>query len=724
MSVVPEAVTLDHPTVFSHDGEMGRLCREMDWSSTPLGPVEGWSYSLRATVHTVLHSRHPMFLFWGPELVQIYNDGYRPSLGAGGRHPRALGRRGDEFWTEIWDIIGPQIHQVMTTGEATWHENQMVAIERNGRMEEVYWTYSFSPVRDDDGSIGATLVVCQETTEAVLSERRRRTLTTLAAVPLHAAAAETAAAETRVLAAEPHDVPFALCYFCGEDDAKGPATLVEAVGLERGAWMDDPALAAAVVAAGPEVIDVSGWAEAAAVGPWPEPPRTAAAVPLRAPGTGRRVGVLVAGLSPRLPWDESYRVFLHSAATEIASRIVERQIEVQRELLLRELEVERSRLEYVFQQAPAFLAVLRGPEHTFTLINEAYSQLVGHRDILGKPVREALPEVAAQGFIGLLDEVLRTGTPFIGREVPIMLAHSPDADPEARFLDFSYLPLLEGDGVPVGIIAHGTDVTEQVRARQQVEALLEESERARADAEAARAEAETANRVKAEFLAAMSHELRTPLNAIGGYVGLLEMGIHGPVTAAQHEALRRVGTNQRHLLTLINDILSHARLEAGHIEFDLQTLSAAELLATVEPLVAPQAQARGIAYTAQGCPPELRLRADEERTRQILLNLVGNAIKFTEPGGLLILSCDADGDRVRIHVRDSGRGIPADKLEAVFDPFMQVGRRLNKPEDGVGLGLAISRDLARGMGGDLTVASTAGEGSTFTLVLPAAGVKG
>jgi signal transduction histidine kinase len=257
-----------------------------------------------------------------------------------------------------------------------------------------------------------------------------------------------------------------------------------------------------------------------------------------------------------------------------------------------------------------------------------------------------------------------------------------------------------------------------VRARRQVEALLEESERARADAEAARAEAETANRVKAEFLAAMSHELRTPLNAIGGYVGLLEMGIHGPVTDAQHEALRRVGTNQRHLLTLINDILSHARLEAGHIEFNLQPLQAAELLATVEPLVAPQAQARGIAYTAQRCPPDLRLRADEERTRQILLNLVGNAIKFTQPGGWVILSCDADAERVRIHVRDNGRGIPPDKLDAVFDPFMQVGRRLNKPEDGVGLGLAISRDLARGMGGDLTAASAPGEGSMFTLVLP------
>jgi signal transduction histidine kinase len=720
MSVASHGVPqpTDHLTVFSHEGEMGRLCREKDWASTPLGPVGGWSYSLRTTVHTVLHSRHPMFLFWGPELIQFYNDGYRPSLGEGGRHPRALGMRGAEFWTEIWDIIGPQIHQVMTTGEATWHENQLVAIERNGRMEEVYWTYSYSPVRDDDGSIGATLVVCQETTASVLAERRLRTLTTLGALPLESSVAGTAAAEARALAAEPRDVPFALCYLCREDDPGAPATLVECAGIARGAWMDDPALRDAA-SGEPRVIDVSGWAEAAAVGPWPEPPRAASLIPLRAPGTGRRVGALVAGLSPRLPWDDTCRVFLDSAAGEIASRIEGRQVEEHRERLLRDLEVERSRLEYVFQRAPAFLAVVRGPEHTFVLINEAYSQLVGHRPVLGKPVHEVLPELRGQGFIQLLDEVLRTGAPYIGREVRIMLAHTPDAEPEERFLDFSYLPLLEGDGVPAGIIAHGTDVTEQVRARREVERLLEESERARADAEAARAEAETANRAKAEFLAAMSHELRTPLNAIGGYVDLLRMGIHGPVTEAQHEALERVGRNQRHLLTLINDILSHARLEAGHVEFDLRPLAASELLATVEPLVSPQAQARGVAYTARRCPPELRLHADEERTRQILLNLVGNAIKFTGPGGWVVLSCEADAEWVRVQVRDNGRGIPADKLDAIFDPFMQVGRSLNHPEEGVGLGLAISRDLARGMGGDLTVESAPGTGSVFTLRLPA-----
>jgi PAS domain S-box-containing protein len=162
--------------LFAGPGEMRALCRAYDWASTPLGPLEAWPLSLRTTAGIVLESRNPMFLFWGPELIQLYNDAYRPSLGEGGRHPRALGMRGEEFWTDIWEVIGPQIEQVMTTGEATWHEDQYLPIERNGRLEDVWWTYSYSPVRGDDGRIAGTLVVCQETTGRIRAERERERL--------------------------------------------------------------------------------------------------------------------------------------------------------------------------------------------------------------------------------------------------------------------------------------------------------------------------------------------------------------------------------------------------------------------------------------------------------------------------------------------------------------------------------------------------------------------
>ncbi len=396
---------------------------------------------------------------------------------------------------------------------------------------------------------------------------------------------------------------------------------------------------------------------------------------------------------------------------ETTEQVSTRSLQAERDRLLEELEVERARLGYVFQHAPSFLAVLRGRDFVFELANDAYYQLVGHRELIGRSVWEALPEARGQGFEEMLDQVMATGEPFVGRELALTIVRSPGAEPEVRYLDFVYLPLIESGGARSGVIAHGTDVTEQVLARHEIERLLSVSE-------SARLESELANRAKSEFLAAMSHELRTPLNAIGGYVSLMAMGIHGPVTEDQREALRRVSTNQEHLLTLINEVLTYARLEAGRTEFRIQPLSACTLLLGVEALVAPLAEERGIGYGVRGCDDALMVMADDERVRQILLNLVTNAIKFTAKGGWVELSCDADEQWACLRVRDNGQGIPADKLDTIFDPFTQVGRSFNRPAAGVGLGLAISRDLARGMGGELLVESVLDEGSTFTLRLP------
>jgi signal transduction histidine kinase len=257
-------------------------------------------------------------------------------------------------------------------------------------------------------------------------------------------------------------------------------------------------------------------------------------------------------------------------------------------------------------------------------------------------------------------------------------------------------------------------------------------ERARAEAEAARRRAEEANRAKSEFLAAMSHELRTPLNAIAGYAELMELGLRGPVTEEQRGDLARIRRSQRHLLTLITDILNFARLEGGRVEYDLRPVPLADLIADAAPMIEPQLAAQQLSY-------EVRLpagadgggataRADQEKVRQILLNLLSNAAKFTPAGGRVTVAVEAAagalggaaGGAVLVRVSDTGIGIPADKLDAIFDPFVQVQTGLTRRHEGTGLGLAISRDLARGMGGDLTVESAPGAGSTFTLVLPRA----
>jgi signal transduction histidine kinase len=216
----------------------------------------------------------------------------------------------------------------------------------------------------------------------------------------------------------------------------------------------------------------------------------------------------------------------------------------------------------------------------------------------------------------------------------------------------------------------------------------------------------------------MSHELRTPLNAIGGYVDLLELGIRGPVTEAQREDLDRIRRNQRHLLGLINNVLNFAKIEAGHVEYHLTETPLHDILAGMYSLVAPQVRARGLEYEYRECRAGVIVRADVEKVQQVLLNLLSNAIKFTEPGGHVRLECTWNETTANVRVVDTGLGIPSTKLDAIFEPFVQVDQAFTREGQGTGLGLSISRDLARAMGGDITVESVLGEGAVFTLSLP------
>jgi PAS domain S-box-containing protein len=247
--------------------------------------------------------------------------------------------------------------------------------------------------------------------------------------------------------------------------------------------------------------------------------------------------------------------------------------------------------------------------------------------------------------------------------------------------------------------------------------LLDRSRQQAEEIEVRRREADVANRTKTDFLAAMSHELRTPLNAIAGYVQLLMLGVRGPLTDEQRSDLGRIQRSQQHLLSLINDILNFSRLEAGAVTYDLQPVPMTAVLDVAASMITPQVGTKGIVFALEPCPPTLMVLADASKLEQILLNLLSNAVKFTQPGGHVSMRCEVVGDQVLAHVEDDGPGIPADRLDVIFEPFVQLDRTFGNPREGTGLGLAISRDLARGMQGDLTVTSSLGEGSRFTVSL-------
>lgn len=608
-------------------------------------------------------------------------------------------------------------------------------------------------------------------------------------------------------------------------------------------------------------------------------------------------------------------------------------------------ELPASDLEELLEQAPVFFAVVRGPDYVFERANDAYQQLIGHREIVGKPLLEALPEIEGQGFVELLDRVVRTGKAIVMRAVPIALTRVRGAPSEEVYVDFIYHPLRDAGGRNVGVIAVGSDVSDQVVARKQAEeargrvveilsalsdavnvfdrngqltfmneaaadlfrsvgkdpatllgkrvwdelslilgtrfeaeirlaleqnrtteleehipgidrcfetrfvpsansvtsftrdvtqrrktegdlraseeqfrtavnsipalawmanadgwifwynarwyeytgttpsemegwgwqsvhdpeilpAVMErwtvsiatgrpfemefplrgstgefrwfltrvaplfdaEGKLARwfgtnTDVHSQREAAEAAlaaNQAKSDFLAAMSHETRQPINATLGFIDVLELGMYGVLTDEQKQALTRIRVNQEQLRSVVDDILTFARLEAGRVELDLDAVACCDVLEAVPSLVEPQVAARGLTLSVEPCDPSLAVRGDRSRILQICTNLLTNSTRATEKGGVLRVRCVAAQGSVDIEIEDTGSGIPREKMDVIFNPFVQLERGLSRPREGVGLGLAISRDLARAMGGDISARSEVGKGSTFVLTLPRA----
>jgi signal transduction histidine kinase len=229
-----------------------------------------------------------------------------------------------------------------------------------------------------------------------------------------------------------------------------------------------------------------------------------------------------------------------------------------------------------------------------------------------------------------------------------------------------------------------------------------------------------ANRAKSDFIASMSHELRTPLNAISGYAQLLDMEVHGPLTAAQRDAVARIERNQQHLASLVTDVLSFTRAEAGRFSVRLSRVMLADVIRALPQFIGPELHRKRLALDIDSVEDDLAVQADPDKLRQILLNLVANAIKYTDDGGQVEVAAARNGDNARIVIRDTGIGIPKDQIDRVFEPFFQVDRGHTRRYSGVGLGLTISRDLARAMGGDIELASEPGKGTAATLVLPLA----
>ena len=340
-------------------GETGALARSVDWSKTPLGPIGSWPASLKTIVGTILHSRHPMFLWWGPELIQFYNDAYVPSFGVG-KHPVAFGQRGRDCWGEVWPIIGPQIEGVMRDGHATWHDDQLVCVWRNERLEEVYWTYGYSPVFDEAGEVGGTLVVCTETTGRVVAERRLRALRTFARATASATTADAVlSAAARLFDETASDAPFALLYLT--DPTSGELALSRSFGLgdaQRDA-VDSACRADLAALARGQPVDLDPERKLLLPGGrWPEPSTSVVVASLAGAPAGHAPGYVVCGLSPRLSFDPEYRDHIVQLAEHIGLPLVRIETYRARDATARERDTLLLDLQTASRAKDEFLAML------------------------------------------------------------------------------------------------------------------------------------------------------------------------------------------------------------------------------------------------------------------------------------------------------------------------------------------------------------------------------
>ena len=763
-----------HDDVFIGESDMARLMRAHDWAATPLGPVSGWASSLKVALGLLLTSRFEMWLGWGDDIHFFYNDAYRPTLGS--KHPQALGRPVRDIYPEIWEDVRGRMESVYRDGASTWDRALLLLLNRRGYLEETYHTFSYSPLRGDGGKVEGIFCAVSEETERVISERRLGTLRELAT---HLAGAEGEAAVLRAaakaLGTDQRDLPFTVTYLF---DAEGVAHVAGMTNVAEGSE-----LARRAVATRDALWDVASiWRDANAIevdlvpglgyptGAWTVPPARAAIVPILGQGSEHPLGALLVGLNPYRPGDGDTLSYLGLLAGQLSSSLASARVyDAERRraqtlaeaVALREAAAdalaqanrqltsevalrtqERDRLRQLFEQSPSFMALLRGREHRFEFANKAYLQLVGHREVVGLTVRDALPEIAGQGFFELLDQVFDTATPFVGGNLKVQLQRAPAGPLEERFVNLVYQPIMDGDGTVGGIFVDGYDVTHQHRAESALQALNETLEQRvtlrtaelaealrklqheSAEREAAQAALRQAQRMESlgQLTGGVAHDFNNLLQVISGNLQLLRREVAGNERAEKRVQSALGGVTRG--AKLASQLLAFGRRQP----LEPKVLDIGRFIKGMDDMLR-RALGEEIDLETVVSGGLWNTLVDPGQIENAILNLAINGRDAMPKGGKLTIEAgnamlDAEycrlhddvqpGQYVMVGVTDTGSGIAPELLERVFEPFFST-----KPEGkGTGLGLSMVYGLVKQSGGHVKIYSEMGQGTTIKIYLP------
>lgn len=758
-------------------GEMGELTRSYNWSQTSIGSQENWPQSLQTTIGIVLNSKFPMFVWWGNDLIQFYNDAYRPSFGKTGKHPAALGQKGEECWPEIWPIIKPLIDQVLNGGEATWSQDQLVPIYRNGTLEDVYWTFSYSPIKDEDGTVRGVLVVCNETTNSVLankkieeSEKRFRSLIESAPVPMCLYSGREMKIEI---------VNDALLATWGRDRSVIGKTLQEAIPELKGQpflkLLDD------VFTTGvPYVI------------------KNAEAKVVREGSLGNYYYDL--WYTPMFDSDNNIDGVL-ATGVDVTEKVIAQ----------KKTEESENNLRNIIMQSPAAMCIFRNVEHVVEIANDRMLEVWGKPSeaVVGKPIFVGLPEVKNQGFEDLLNGVYTTGKTYKANGVPVLLPRETGI--ETVYIDFVYEAFREPDGIISGVMAVATDVTEQVLSAKNLQ-LSEERLRIAIDAGGlgmfeldysspdklittarfdeifgfdnkvlrdefvsvihpddlsirnyAHKESLTTGKIfyevriinqekikwvriagkilynkdkkherllgivdditnqknlqeqKDNFIAMASHELKTPVTSIKAYGQVLEEILRNKGNLVEAGMMVRMDTQVNRLNNLISDLLNITKINSGKLEYHKTDFDFNELVKEMTEELQRTTNKHKLHVNA---PEAITVFADKERISQVITNFISNAIKYSPDGEIINISTTINENEIICCVQDFGIGINAESQQKVFEQFYRVNDEKHQSFQGLGLGLYISSEIIKREGGKIWVKSTEGKGSEFYFSLP------